>query len=186
MLESQHYKEAVMNNTNNGREHCHPPGRNLFINFSVIHRFAKMHVKSEMKKMGIENCFPPYLIIIFHEPGISQEKLSEITHIDKGFVAKSVRYLAGHELLVKKPDPYDKRCCNLFLTEKGKALIPRLMDMEKSFEKKVTSGMTADEIACLRELTDKAAANFISAKGCSCCACGNNGKSKAGNSSPEV
>lgn len=136
--------------------------RRMFISFSIIHRFAKIFLLAKMEQLGTLKCSPPYIVAIHHNPGLSQNELSEFLKIDKGAVAKTVKHLLAKKFIERKKDPLDKRGYKLYLTKKGEALMPNLLAIESEFERKITEGMSLEEKELLKKLINKAATNILS------------------------
>ena len=136
--------------------------RRMFISFSIIHRFAKIFLLAKMEQLGTLKCSPPYIVAIHHNPGLSQNELSEFLKIDKGAVAKTVKHLLAKKFIERKKDPLDKRGYKLYLTKKGESLMPNLLAIESEFERKITEGMSLEEKELLKKLISKAATNILS------------------------
>jgi|GEM_PF-1539117 len=136
--------------------------RRMFVSFSIIHRFAKIFLLTKMEQLGTLNCSPPYIVAIHHNPGLSQNELSEFLKIDKGAVAKTVKHLLEKSFIERKKDPLDKRGYKLYLTKKGESLMPNLLAIESEFERKITEGMSLEEKELLTKLINKAATNILS------------------------
>ena len=136
--------------------------RRMFVSFSIIHRFAKIFLLAKMEQLGTLKCSPPYIVAIHHNPGLSQNELSEFLKIDKGAVAKTVKHLLAKKFIERKKDPLDKRGYKLYLTKKGEALMPNLLAIESEFERKITEGMSLEEKELLKKLINKAATNILS------------------------
>ena len=136
--------------------------RRMFVSFSIIHRFAKIFLLTKMEQLGTLNCSPPYIVAIHHNPGLSQNELSEFLKIDKGAVAKTVKHLLEKSFIERKKDPLDNRGYKLYLTKKGEALMPNLLAIESEFERKITDGMSLEEKELLKKLINKAATNILS------------------------
>jgi len=136
--------------------------RRMFVSFSIIHRFAKIFLLAKMEQLGTLKCSPPYIVAIHHNPGLSQNELSEFLKIDKGAVAKTVKHLLAKKFIERKKDPLDKRGYKLYLTKKGESLMPNLLAIESEFERKITEGMSFEEKELLTKLINKAATNILS------------------------
>jgi len=136
--------------------------RRMFISFSIIHRFAKIFLSAKMEQLGTLKCSPPYIAAIYHNPGLSQNELSEFLKIDKGAVAKTVKCLLAKGFIEREKDPLDKRGYKLYLTKKGETLMPNLLTIESGFERKITEGMSNEEKELLTKLINKAATNILS------------------------
>lgn len=86
-----------------------------------------------------------------HE-GISQQALSEKLFVTKGNVCGLIGRMEQHDLVVRRPDPNDKRANLLFLTDKGRALAEKVMPEQERFVAQQMSVLSPEEEATLRSL----------------------------------
>lgn len=67
-----------------------------------------------------------YLIRIFENPGIIQEKLAEMIKVDRTTAARAVQKLESQGFIEKRSDETNKKIRRLFTTEKGDQAYPFL------------------------------------------------------------
>lgn len=65
-----------------------------------------------------------YLVRICENPGIIQEKLSEMIKVDRTTVARAIKKLQLNGFIEKKEDQHNKKIKKLYPTEKGKNVYP--------------------------------------------------------------
>lgn len=65
-----------------------------------------------------------YLVRICENPGIIQEKLSEMIKVDRTTAARAIKKLELNGFIEKKEDESNKKIKKLFPTEKGKNVYP--------------------------------------------------------------
>ncbi|MGG0184956.1 MarR family winged helix-turn-helix transcriptional regulator [Bacillus rhizoplanae] len=65
-----------------------------------------------------------YLVRICENPGIIQEKLSEMIKVDRTTAARAIKKLEINGFIEKKEDKHNKKIKKLFPTEKGKNVYP--------------------------------------------------------------
>ncbi|MFJ7977264.1 MarR family winged helix-turn-helix transcriptional regulator [Peribacillus sp. NPDC096379] len=65
-----------------------------------------------------------YLVRIFENPGIIQEKLAEMIKVDRTTASRAIKKLEINGFIEKKDDEYNKKIKKLFPTEKGKNVYP--------------------------------------------------------------
>ena len=65
-----------------------------------------------------------YLVRIYENPGIIQEKLSEMIKVDRTTAARAIKKLEMNGFIEKKEDEHNKKIKKLFPTEKGKNVYP--------------------------------------------------------------
>ncbi|PFV82901.1 MarR family transcriptional regulator [Bacillus sp. AFS059628] len=65
-----------------------------------------------------------YLVRICENPGIIQEKLSEMIKVDRTTTARAIKKLEMNGFIEKKEDEHNKKIKRLFPTEKGRNVYP--------------------------------------------------------------
>ncbi|PLS17014.1 MarR family transcriptional regulator [Bacillus sp. M6-12] len=65
-----------------------------------------------------------YLVRIYENPGIIQEKLAEMIKVDRTTAARAIKKLEMNGFVEKKDDQHNKKIKKLFPTEKGKKVYP--------------------------------------------------------------
>ncbi|WP_423801833.1 MarR family winged helix-turn-helix transcriptional regulator [Neobacillus sp. SAB-20_R2A] len=65
-----------------------------------------------------------YVVRICENPGIIQEKLSEMIKVDRTTAARAIKKLEMNGFIEKKDDQHNKKVKKLFPTEKGKNVYP--------------------------------------------------------------
>lgn len=122
---------------------------------TAISRCGTEYRKQYLNEADIQGRHARYIIEICDRPGISQEGLSRRLLVDKSTVARQCVILEEAELIVRKPNPEDKRILQLFPTEKALALLPKLTEAWDSWEALLTQDMTEQEKALAAELLVK-------------------------------
>lgn len=107
----------------------------LGLYISIIHRTHMIHLNHEMKDLNITSGQFPYLIYLSEKEGISQEDMASHYHIDKGTVARALKKLEKNGLILRKIDPEDRRKYVLYLTEKGREVVPKVLEIDAEWEK---------------------------------------------------
>lgn len=65
-----------------------------------------------------------YLVRIYENPGIIQEKLAEMIKVDRTTAARAIKKLETNGFIEKKDDQHNKKIKRLFPTEKGENVYP--------------------------------------------------------------
>lgn len=93
---------------------------------SKIHRLQFKYLKPLFDGLPLPpSCFA-LIKQIGREPGISQKELSKMTHIDEALATRLVKQLKAAQIITKDRNPQDQRAFQLYLTEKGYALLPKI------------------------------------------------------------
>ncbi len=91
---------------------------------------------------------------------ISQSVLASKVRLEGATITHHVDRLEALGLVVRRPDPHDRRVRRLELTEAGAALRARLVAAATAFEARALAGLSADERATLRALLARIGANL--------------------------
>lgn len=99
------------------------------------------------------------LRLVLQEPGMTQNRLVEVSYLDKTIVSKLVTKLVQRGLLERRVGAPDARFVNLFLTADAQALMQRAGRMGRKLERvMLTAALTAGEReafeAALQKLID--------------------------------
>ncbi|MCY7892941.1 MarR family transcriptional regulator [Bacillus vallismortis] len=86
-----------------------------------------------------------YLVRIYENPGIIQEKLAEMIKVDRTTAARAIKKLEMQGFIQKMPDEQNKKIKKLFPTEKGKKVYPLLRREGEHSVEVALSGFTPEE-----------------------------------------
>lgn len=125
--------------------------KELTLDIYIISRCTHNYYARELKKIGLTMGQFPFLMAVFQNDGISQEKLSARLMISKSTTAVIIQQLLTMELVSREVDSADRRNYNLHITDKGLALIPLIEKTVKRCHQVITEGLSSAEI---RQLTD--------------------------------
>lgn len=160
-------RESSMKENNGMRRHpCSQPSvcidehRSIQTGFSLIYRHGRIMHNRAMKQFNLTGQQMGYLKYISRYPGISQEDLVKQLRIDKGAVAKSVRDMVEKGYVSREQNAQDKRAYCLYPTEKAKWAVRCGAKHVLAFERKLTEGMSKDEIETFRRLLAKVTGNI--------------------------
>ena len=112
---------------------------------SKIFRNTQMYLDKVLKKYGLSSGNFRYLFIIEVNEGISQNRLSREIGNDKAMSARTITKLVKAGFVKKVEDQNDARACNLYLTDKGRDVIPKLHNEIAAFEQVITGDLTEIE-----------------------------------------
>jgi DNA-binding MarR family transcriptional regulator len=91
---------------------------------------------------------------------LSQKDLANKLNVTPASVSVIVHQMELEGLLVRIPDERDGRQVNLFLTEKGQNLVPRVKNSWAEIQEKITSGLHESEKETLLHLLQKVEKNL--------------------------
>jgi MarR family transcriptional regulator, transcriptional regulator for hemolysin len=96
--------------------------------------------------------------LIAAEPGLSQRELADRAHLGGPATLRHVDRMEAEGLLVRHPDPKDRRVHRLELTAAGKRRLTQLEKVTAIADAELTSDFTPEEITTLLGYLDRLAA----------------------------
>jgi DNA-binding MarR family transcriptional regulator len=100
-----------------------------------------------------------YLVRICENPGIIQEKLAEMTKVDRTTAARAIKKLEMNGFIEKKDDQHNKKIKKLFPTEKGKNVYP-FIRRENDYSNTVAlAGFSESEVETIFNLLQRVRKN---------------------------
>ena len=105
--------------------------------------------------LDLDLTYPQYLamMVLWSEDGISVKHIGEQMHIDSGTTTPVLKRLEAKGLLQRVRSKQDERSCLLYLTDDGRELKERALEVKKTMECK--SPLAEEELAQLKGLCDK-------------------------------
>lgn len=100
---------------------------------SLIHRYTIIHINKKLENYNIGIGQLHFLLSLSHYNAINQEQLANYLKIDKATSARAIRKLEKEGLVKRKINPQDKRSYNIFITKKGRELIPKIRKITKKW-----------------------------------------------------
>lgn len=108
-----------------------------------------------LSPMGLKGCHASYLSEICACPGISQDKLAQKICINKSNVARQAAILEEDGFIIRKPSESDKRCMELYPTEKTLELMPRITGILECWDQCLTQELTDEEITMVTAILER-------------------------------
>ena len=93
-----------------------------------IFRNTQVYLDKVLKEYELSSGSYPYLLILMENEGISQNKISEELGYDKAMSARTITKLMNLGYLDRKKDESDCRANMLYLTDKAKVIIPKVIE----------------------------------------------------------
>jgi DNA-binding MarR family transcriptional regulator len=99
------------------------------------------------------------LVMLYQNPGISQNALADKLFMDRNTVAEMVKRMTASGLMHRRPSASDRRAYELFLAPDGAALLDRVMPRDMMLEQKVLERLPAEYrplfIKCVRLIIEQ-------------------------------
>lgn len=100
-----------------------------------------------------------YLVRIYENPGIIQEKVAEMIKVDRSTAARAIKKLELNGFIEKRNDPHNKKIKRLFPTEKGKQVYPYIKREHDHSNKVALAGFSEKEAEVIFTLLQRVRKN---------------------------
>jgi DNA-binding MarR family transcriptional regulator len=104
-----------------------------------------MQRSQALSELGIGGGQVPYLFRICRLPGITQEELSRGLYVNKSTAARVITHLEKAGFVDRRPSAEDRRCLQLFPTEKALEVLPNLRDVVSGWNNYLLDEFTEEE-----------------------------------------
>ncbi len=129
--------------------------------FTLVHTFKRnLHDQIEELALGITPMHVRVIKIINHKPHCTAVDIANYLNRDKAQVTRLLSSLLAQELIIKEPNPEDKRSQCLRITEDGKEIMKKISGIDKSMFEKMSVDLSDEEIAEFKRIAEKMARNL--------------------------
>ncbi len=129
-----------------------------------IYRCTQTYIDKRLKKFGLTTGSYPYLIILNTNEGISQNDISRKLNVDKAMSARTIKKLVELEYVRKEENIDDVRAYKLYITDKGKYLIPEVIKIIDTWINILIQDNEKKEVKTSMEFLEKALNNAVKYK----------------------
>ena len=112
-------------------------------------------MNGRLRDNGFAGAMYMILLHIERHPGTTQDSIANHMCIDKCNVARRTKKLEALGYLYRETNQNDRRQNNLYLTEKGRELVPIIRSYMGQWGREITAGLTDEERATLIGLLTK-------------------------------
>ncbi|MBI9086724.1 MAG: MarR family transcriptional regulator [Desulfobacterales bacterium] len=126
---------------------------------SMISRCGQIYFDRELAHLNIGSGQIRILRALDLSDGVNQEHIRLIFHLDKGTVAKSIKPLIREGYIRREKNLDDKRAYRIFLTDKGREIMPMLKQTVQNWAEVLTSGFTTREKEAANDLLSRMSQN---------------------------
>lgn len=110
-----------------------------------IFRTTQVYLDKVLKEYELSSGSYPYLLTLNENEGISQNKISKELGYDKAMSARTITKLINLGYLDRKVDEADSRAYKLYLTDKAKLTIPKVLEEIHKLVNLITEDLSEEE-----------------------------------------
>lgn len=119
---------------------------------SAIYRHMQVLISAELAPYRIGSGQYIFLMAIAFQEPVTQKALSEKLLIDKTTTAKAIAKLEAEGYVRREADPADNRYQQLYLTESGREVVPKVQNALGRVKSKTRKGINDEEYGMLVSL----------------------------------
>ena len=113
---------------------------------ALANRHYLMYLNKRLASYGLSGSQYLFILNICRQPGLTQDKLPDIIHINKSNVTRALAHL-------------EKRTAAVFPTQKALVVYPHVLEIIRGWDASVTSPLTEDEKHTLQALLKRVVAS---------------------------
>ena len=127
---------------------------------SLIERCSSEYRNLEFKELGLGPTHHLYILYLCKNPGVSQDVITKVLHLNKSNVTRNLQALQDNEFIEKKVDETDKRSHLIFPTDKAFMIQPKILEKMHKWNDIILDGLSEEDKELLhlwlKKITDNA------------------------------
>ena len=134
----------------------------LMKNINITSRCANQYRNEQLMGSGLNGCQCSYILHIYRNPGISQDKLARLIYINKSNVTRQLIPLEESGYIERRTGNTDKRIVEVYPTQKSLDILPRIIFILHEWNKFLTEDFTEEEKEILISLLERISVKAMS------------------------
>lgn len=115
-----------------------------------------------LNRLGLYTGQEHILFLLYQEDGLTATQLTARFNVGLATIVKSIQRMERAGIVVRRPDPTDRRASQVYLTERGRSLYEPALQIWHALAERTVRGMTEIEQVLFRRLIQQAVANLVS------------------------
>ncbi|MEX0773918.1 MAG: MarR family transcriptional regulator [Balneolales bacterium] len=112
---------------------------------SILHRKSRVYFLRELKPLRIGSGEVKIFSYLAHEPGATQQEITNYFKLDKGTVSYLIKRMDEHGYVRKESDPEDRRSSKLYLTANAQKKEKEIQKVFSGWTELLINGFTKEE-----------------------------------------
>lgn len=121
----------------------------------ALHRSAKNYFHREFSNSDLSGGAHAFLMLLFHEDGLTQQDLSTRLNFDKAHTTRSIQRLIASGFISRQRDANDQRAYRIYLTDKAKQMEHEFKKILSQWSSVISTGFSDVELQILVNLLDR-------------------------------
>lgn len=118
-------------------------------------RCGVIYRNDALSTIGIYDHQHAYILNICHKPGIRQDEIAKLIHVNKSNVTRQLAHLESQGLIIRKPSDVNRKHIHLYPTEKCFDIYPVIKETLSHWNETLLEDFSEDEIKSLEKLMQK-------------------------------
>ncbi len=137
--------------------HNYDPEQSIFLLLKQTSKAFKEKLNRSFIEAGYDVTGEQWRIIrcLWHNDGQTQQNLANVVRTDKTGITRIIDSLEKRDLVMRVPDKTDRRQNLIYLTNKGKALQEKLMQIFVNLSSEIQKDIDPDEFNVFRQVLNK-------------------------------
>ena len=119
-----------------------------------LHRHGRMYFDRKFSEWDIGSGSHPFLMILWHQDGLTQKELTEMLHLDKASTTRALARLTKLGYVIKKRDEKDHRAYRIHLTDKGRKILNQAMSVARELIDQIMSSIGQTDAVKLSQMLE--------------------------------
>nr|WP_026884098.1 MarR family winged helix-turn-helix transcriptional regulator [Clostridium akagii] len=111
-----------------------------------IYRCTQEYLEKKLEKFSLSIGTYPFLLTLSENEGVCQNKISKELNVDKAMATRNVKKLIELGYIRKEENREDTRAYKLYITSKGKEIIPEVIEIIKEWIDILVQGSSDEKI----------------------------------------
>lgn len=147
------------------KKHCcarrdSSPYRELTDAYICVGRQHRAVLERQLNRTGVYRGQHQLLMFISDNPKISQKEIARLCYVSAATVAVSLKKLEQGGYIRRVVDKQDNRYNQIYITEKGSAVVEKSLIIFRETERRMFSGFSREELAELQEYLNRIRKNL--------------------------
>ncbi|WP_456276871.1 MarR family winged helix-turn-helix transcriptional regulator [Bacillus sp. AK128] len=126
---------------------------------SILYRYGHVYVSRELEPYGIGKGQFMFLLVLYHENGLSQDEMARRLTIDKGTTARAIGKLEEEGYVFRQTSELDRRLNRVCLTEKAQKFKDEFFNVLDGWTEVLSQGLTKEEVSTAFNLLERMSQN---------------------------
>ncbi len=126
---------------------------------SHIYRHTQAYANEVLEKYQLSSGTYPFLLVLHTQEGINQNQISRYLSIDKSMSARAIQKLIQLGYLRKEGDSGDSRAFKLYLTDRGREIVPFVKKKLQCWNQVITQNLNEQELEKVIDILNKVLQN---------------------------